>query len=177
MLEDLEKQTPESPSRFEGNVWLMETKLVSASEAMRPVEDKLLAAGWSDDDVWLFPVVVQEAIANAIIHGNMGLRHEEGEDKALFEARIARAENDPATTEKKVRVEFNITKDDATVTVLDSGLGFSPTEVPDPTSAERLYEPSGRGVDLMSKICDKVEFYPGKTVLYFRKGEKKIDLD
>jgi len=79
-------------------------------------------------------IAALEAANNAITHGNK-----------LNES-------------KQVEVVF--TKDDRQVflTVKDEGSGFDYNHIPDPTSPENLESMSGRGVFLMSKLSDKIEF-------------------
>jgi serine/threonine-protein kinase RsbW len=42
--------------------------------------------------------------------------------------------------------------------VSDEGKGFKPREIPDPTKPENIESTNGRGVFLMSKLADEIEF-------------------
>jgi serine/threonine-protein kinase RsbW len=42
--------------------------------------------------------------------------------------------------------------------ITDQGEGFDPFTLPDPTAEENLYEGHGRGVFLMKRLVDKLEF-------------------
>ena len=42
--------------------------------------------------------------------------------------------------------------------VKDSGNGFDPNELPDPTHDDRLLQPSGRGVFLLRSLADELRF-------------------
>jgi anti-sigma regulatory factor (Ser/Thr protein kinase) len=44
------------------------------------------------------------------------------------------------------------------LTVQDSGSGFDPSKLPDPTRDDRLLQPSGRGVFLLRSLADEVRF-------------------
>lgn len=79
-------------------------------------------------------IATLEAVNNAIIHGNRS-------DEKKF-----------------VDVEFTIEKNNLKVKVTDEGGGFRPKEVPDPTNPENLEEINGRGVFLMKKLADEIEF-------------------
>jgi serine/threonine-protein kinase RsbW len=81
-----------------------------------------------------FRVGVSEALANAILYGN---------------------QSDP---DKRVRVAVALNEVCVAVEVTDEGNGFDPDHVPDPTLPENLEEPGGRGVFLMRKLMDRVEF-------------------
>ena len=48
-------------------------------------------------------------------------------------------------------------------TIKDEGEGFIPKNVPDPTSPERIGEPNGRGVFLINKLADIVNYTQNGT--------------
>ena len=87
-------------------------------------------------------IVLNEAVTNAIKHGN---------------------KYHPL---KKVRLSVT-TKDDRYLcfVVKDEGEGFDFTNVPDPTTPERIAEPNGRGVFLINKLADTVEYSDNGRVL------------
>ena len=91
------------------------------------------------NDIW---VALNEAVSNAIKHGN---------------------KLDPT---KKVRVSVE-TKYERYLcfTVKDEGEGFNFKDIPDPTTPELIGEPNGRGVFLINKLADKVNFFNNGTVL------------
>ncbi|MCW3101745.1 MAG: ATP-binding protein [Bacteroidetes bacterium] len=91
-------------------------------------------------------VSLNEAISNAIIHGNR-------QDMT-----------------KKVHLSVELKWDNfICFTVRDEGDGFDYESLPDPTSPERIDQPNGRGVFLMKKLADLALFSNhGTTVdLYF----------
>jgi serine/threonine-protein kinase RsbW len=78
---------------------------------------------------------VQEALANAVIHG---------------------AKEDPTKT-----VECLVSSDDergVLIVVRDPGTGFLPEAVPSCTVGENVYSNHGRGIFLINQLMDKVEF-------------------
>lgn len=79
-------------------------------------------------------VAVMEAVNNAINHGNKGNK------------------------EKVVDVLFEKNGDILEVIVTDEGEGFRPELVPDPTRPENIENISGRGIFLMRKLSDGIEF-------------------
>ena len=79
-------------------------------------------------------VAVMEAVNNAINHGNK------------------RDEN------KMVDVCFEKESDTLIITVTDEGTGFNPELIPDPTKPENIEKISGRGVFLMRRLSDGIEF-------------------
>jgi serine/threonine-protein kinase RsbW len=75
-----------------------------------------------------------EAVNNAIVHGN---------------------KSDPA---KNVDIEISFSKDELQIKVTDEGIGFNPGNIPDPTKPENIEALNGRGVFLMSRLSDSIEF-------------------
>ena len=104
----------------------------SVEKLISQVKEQYALSDQCCNDVW---VVLNEAVSNAIRHGN---------------------KYDPT---KKVRLSVE-TKFDRYLcfTVKDEGNGFDPANIPDPTSPERIYEPSGRGVFLIKKLADAVNY-------------------
>jgi len=90
--------------------------------------------GQSDD----LAVALAEALSNAAVHGNQ-LR---------------------PRTYVGVMVEV-VPHGRAVIEVKDGGPGFDASDLGDPTEAERILSPGGRGVFLMRQLVDKVEFEGG----------------
>jgi serine/threonine-protein kinase RsbW len=91
------------------------------------------AACW--DDVEIIGLVVREALANAIVHGN---------------------HCDP---EKTVSISVAVNEEcDLLMSVKDSGAGFDPSGLPNPIAAENLLAPHGRGLFLIRQLMDEVDF-------------------
>lgn len=118
--------------------WQREIDLPSERGASRIVMDDLLEQlgihGWSPSDIFSIHLAAEEAIVNAIIHGN---------------------KLDPS---KKVHVSCLISVDLARIEVTDEGSGFDPGSVPDCTLADRLEMPGGRGVMLMRTFMTRLEY-------------------
>ena len=79
-------------------------------------------------------VALTEAVTNAMLHGNKG------------------------NPEKKVDIICDSNGNNLTFTVKDEGEGFDSSVLPDPTAPENIEKLSGRGVFLMKKLADKVNF-------------------
>ena len=105
-------------------------------------------------DVGDIRLALHEALMNAIIHGN---------------------HRDP---EKYVRMSVAIEAGgELTITVEDCGAGFDPTKLPDPTAGENLYRECGRGVYLIQRLMDEVEYkFQDGTVLTMRRQPPKRQL-
>lgn len=118
--------------------WRISVDLPSERGASRRVTDELLeqlgSHGWSPSDIFAIHLAAEEAIVNAIVHGN----------------RL-----DPR---RKVHVECAVSPDTARIEVTDEGEGFDPGAVPDCTQEDRLECPSGRGVMLMRSFMTRIEY-------------------
>ncbi len=117
-------------------------KLIFSSrlDEVSRVEKLVLAAveafGYTASDRFAIKLALEEALANAIKHGNR---------------------SDP---EKHVTLEFCVDQQKALITVCDEGKGFDLGSVPDPTLMENLDKPYGRGVMLMNAYMNEVHFSP-----------------
>ena len=77
---------------------------------------------------------VEEAVRNAIVHGN---------------------KSDP---KRQVRLGYWVDEGVLNIEIEDEGAGFNYGSVKDPTREENLLRNSGRGVYLIKKLMDKVEY-------------------
>jgi serine/threonine-protein kinase RsbW len=127
-------------------VWQRSIKLPSERGASRLVTDNLLEQlgihGWPPDDVFAIHLAAEEALVNAVVHGN----------------RL-----DPTKT---VHVECHVSPELVRLEITDEGAGFNPENVPDCTLEERLEAPGGRGVMLMRSFMTRIEYNAkGNSVL------------
>ncbi|HEX4000485.1 MAG TPA: ATP-binding protein [Pirellulales bacterium] len=114
----------------------------AGKQVVEQVRERLELAEWSPHDVFSVHLAVEEAIVNAIKHGN---RHD---------------------ASKQVRVACCGTPEKFWIEIIDEGLGFDPDQLPDPTAEENLECPCGRGVLLMRNFMSRVEFSDqGKRVV------------
>jgi serine/threonine-protein kinase RsbW len=100
----------------------------------KAIDEISIKIGIKQDYYGKILVSTLEAVNNAIIHGNK------------------------SEVEKIVDVEIAYSRSILRITISDEGPGFKPKEVPDPTSAENIENLRGRGVFLMSKLADIIEF-------------------
>ena len=118
-------------------------------ELLNQILDELKKYDLDKDFLFWIRLSVDEAVINAITHG-----HGDGI-------------NDPKIP---VRVDYVIDDNSIAVRVTDTGLGFNPSAVPDPTLEENLYRVTGRGIYLMRQAMDRVVYNSiGNSVLLLRK--------
>ena len=120
--------------------WIISNKekIPSDTGEARRILEELLGGlgdnGWGEEHTFGIHLAVEEALMNAIKHGN---------------------QRDP---EKFVEVEYHFNRTILQIVVQDEGEGFDPDDVPDPTLEENLELPSGRGLMLMKTFMTTVEY-------------------
>jgi len=118
--------------------WNRELDLPSERGASRLIMDQLLEQlgvhGWSPSDIFAIHLAAEEAIVNAIVHGNK------------------------LDAAKRVHVCCHVSPEVARIEVTDEGPGFDPAAVPDCRDDERLEAPGGRGVMLMRTFMTRIEY-------------------
>ena len=110
------------------------SKIENIALVEKLVDDICEAYGVGEDYYGNILIAMTEAVNNAITHGN---------------------KQDP---DKMVVVKFVEDEDVLKFIVNDQGPGFDYENIPDPTSPENIEKPNGRGVFLMSKLADEIEF-------------------
>jgi len=112
----------------------IESKMSNLRIIENAIDEMTGAIGINQDNYGKILVATLEAVNNAIIHGNKSIDH------------------------KMVIVEIEYDQNQIKITVTDEGEGFDPKKIPDPTMPENIEELSGRGVFLMTKLADSIEF-------------------
>ena len=102
-------------------------------------------------------VAMEEALSNALFHGNLEVRSElREEDDKTYYALIEQRRLETPYRERRVHVEAELSRERVRVVVRDEGPGFDPSTLPDPTNPANLEKVSGRGVLLMRTFMDEV---------------------
>jgi serine/threonine-protein kinase RsbW len=109
------------------------------------IEQLLLSFPVGDRDVFSIKLALEEAIVNAIKHGNQLDRS------------------------KSVRISYRLHADRFEVQITDEGAGFDPADVPDPTAVENLERPCGRGLMLMRYYMTEVHYNQCGNSVFLRK--------
>ena len=120
---------------------LRHLRMPSHRNAVGPAVERILkavaGAGLSHDQLLDFAVALAEALSNAAVHGN---RLRPG-SQVVITVQVAPGRQ-------------------AVVEIKDSGNGFNPVDVSDPTDPRHLLATRGRGVFLMQRLVDRVEYDP-----------------
>jgi serine/threonine-protein kinase RsbW len=128
-------------------------RIVSRIENVAPLLKEALVVleglPFPPEEIFSIKLSLEEALTNAMRHGN---------------------KLDPALS-----VDVALTADDEKIVikVKDEGAGFDARHLHDPTSGENTQKPGGRGVFLMKRLMDRVEYFDGgrgiEMVKFFKK--------
>jgi serine/threonine-protein kinase RsbW len=113
---------------------VIQSDLEEARQLEEHVLETVQGCGYSDAEAFAIKLALEEALINAIKHGNR---------------------YDP---DKTVTVCYDIQPDRASFAVADEGPGFALCNVPDPTADENLERPCGRGIMLIRAYMDEVSY-------------------
>lgn len=113
----------------------------------------------SNGDVIRVCIALEEALRNAIYHGNLELTSDqrEGDPTKYQELIDDRSRREPYAS-RTLAVTVEVTPTSGRFVVRDQGPGFDPRKLPDPTDPENLEKVSGRGLLLMRTFMDEVSF-------------------
>ncbi len=113
-----------------------------ARKVQEEIESQLQARQVTEKEIFSVRLALEEALVNAIKHGNQMDRS------------------------KKVHIAYRFLGDRLEITITDEGPGFDPLDVPDPTAVENLERPCGRGLMLMRHYMSEVNYNEtGNSVL------------
>ncbi|WP_010586700.1 response regulator [Schlesneria paludicola] len=104
-------------------------------------------------------LAVEEALLNALYHGNLEISSElkERQDNSFYELATLR-QNEHPYSERRIDVTVQTTSEETRYIIRDGGNGFDVSKLPDPTDPENISRPSGRGVMLMHAFMDSVVY-------------------
>ena len=118
--------------------WIRDEQIPNDAAKGREIVSEMLAHlesdNWSENDLFGIHLAVEEALVNAIKHGN---------------------QMDP---EKQIEIKISSSLELVRIEIADQGEGFVPEDVPDPTAQENLELPCGRGIMLMRSFMSHVEY-------------------
>lgn len=129
--------------------WTTSQRIPSERGAGRRVIEEVLEQleqyHWTGRDLFGVRLALEEAIVNAIKHGNR------------------------LDFQKQVRVDCKLSPERLWIEIADEGGGFLPEAVPDPTDPANLEKPSGRGIMLMRNYMNRVEYNESGNVVTMEK--------
>ena len=142
-IEDLLREFEETIPNETGAGQKVQERIIAHIEELR----------FEDRDVFGIRLALEEAIVNAIKHGN---------------------QMDPSKT---VRVSFRGDAQRVRIEIEDQGEGFHPEEVPDPTADENLERPCGRGIMLMRAFMTAITYNSRGNCVILEKARSEPETD
>ncbi len=103
-------------------------------ELINDLLEAMVEREWPSAELFHVQLAYQEAIVNAIVHGNR------------------------RAADKTVEIEMSCDHGQVRIQITDQGPGFDPQNVPDPRQEEWLEAPGGRGLLLMSEILSELMY-------------------
>jgi len=127
-----------------------DVELPGEATAISPVVDRVLALtrdmGCAQGKEFEIETALREALANAVRYG---------------------CDHNPTK-----KVQLSVACDQGRgmlIVVRDPGPGFDPAQIPSPVAAEQVFSHHGRGIFLISRLMDRVEFGHGGTEIRMHK--------
>jgi len=122
-------------------------------------------------------ISIEESVTNAMIHGNLEISSESRLScDSLYYELVSERMNQPPYCDRRAHVEVTLGRDQLILVVRDQGPGFDVDSVPDPTAAENLEKPCGRGLTLMRSFMDAVVHNEiGNMVTMIKRPPKRAD--
>jgi serine/threonine-protein kinase RsbW len=116
-----------------------------ARRVQEEIEQQLRNGPLTEQELFGIRLALEEALVNAIKHGNQ-LDHS-----------------------KIVHISYRFLADRFEIRITDEGVGFDPSDVPDPTAVENLDRPCGRGLMLMRHYMTEVQYNDRGNSVYMSK--------
>jgi len=123
----------------------------ASREIQQAILKEITRRGFNGQNVFGVQLALEEALINAIKHGNRFAAH------------------------KKVQLAVNITNQEVEIIIEDEGGGFDRSRVPDPTLQENLEKCCGRGILLIESYMSQVEWScHGRRLRMVKKNEADV---
>ncbi len=140
--------------------FILDSRPASLTAVVGFVREALQLLKFSDQQTIIRTcVAVTESLDNALYHGNLelcsDLREQSGSrwEKAIAERRQLSPYKD-----RQIFVRTELSRQEVVISIRDEGPGFNPQNLPDPTDADHLDCPCGRGVFLIRSFMDEVRY-------------------
>jgi serine/threonine-protein kinase RsbW len=119
--------------------------LAEARRVQELIEEALTASAYTEHDIFAIKLALEEALVNAIKHGNQ------------------------MDSDKRVFIVYTVTAERFDIRITDEGEGFNPEDVPDPTDERYIDRPCGRGLLLMRGFMTEVQYHGRGNVVTMSK--------
>lgn len=132
-------------------------------QLLRPIlafiHESLECLGMDLTEITRVNVALQEALANAIFHGNLELSSQlrEVDESEFFRLATERRQQSPYKN-RRVFLDGDLCRDKICFVIRDEGPGFDPSRLPNPHRPQALDCTCGRGLLLIHSFMDEVTF-------------------
>jgi serine/threonine-protein kinase RsbW len=129
------------------------SSLTIAHQSLEKLLQALRDAGWEGRDYFHVQMASEEALVNAVTHGNK------------------------ESLDKLVELELHVSPEIVNMRIKDEGAGFCVDDLPDPRCGERLEMVHGRGVLLMKQMMSEVRYVGcgNEVVMSRRRNDPRFD--
>ena len=143
LVESMTEVDPDNEATF--HVCVIQSDSSEARVVHEAISAELQRCGFTEQATFAVKLALEEALVNAVKHGN------------------------ECDCSKRITVRYAINSEKAAIIVRDEGCGFTPDEIPDPTTPDRLPLASGRGIMLMRAYMDEVAYRDSGREVYLMK--------
>jgi serine/threonine-protein kinase RsbW len=130
---------------------VLPTDLAEVRRVQGDIKDALTAQGFGDRDMFHIELAMEEALVNAMKHGNQ------------------------LESERRVYLQYKVSADRFDVRIEDEGTGFDPEGIPDPTAPENIDRPCGRGLYMIRSFMTDVRYHGRGNVVTMAKQKSPPD--
>mgnify|MGYP001189007472 CR=1 FL=1 len=131
---------------------VVSTCTASIREIQERLAELLDDLEYSDRDRFSVRLAVEEALVNALKHGN-------GRD-----------------VDRSIEVHCRVGSELIRIEIVDEGDGFDPSEVESSCEEGNILTPNGRGLDLMRRFMDRVEFNDTGNRVVLEKSRSDVEI-
>ena len=124
-----------------------------------PLIENLQAAlpSWSDRDRLQIGMAIDEALVNAMHHGNLEVKSDlRDSDEAEYYDQINARQAQKPFCDRRVSVQAEFSDQHVCIQISDEGPGFDPNRIEDPTTDENVQRIGGRGLFLIRAFMSQV---------------------
>ena len=124
-----------------------------------PLIDNLQNAlpSWSDRDRLQIGMAIDEALVNAMHHGNLEVdSHLRDVDETEYYDQIQKRRGREPFCQRRVSVQAEFSEQHVCIQISDDGPGFDPANVEDPTTDDNVQRIGGRGLFLIRAFMSQV---------------------
>jgi DNA-binding NarL/FixJ family response regulator len=114
---------------------------------------------WDETGLLQVSIALQEAVTNAVFHGNLEVDSEHRQvDERIFDRLAEERRRCEPYRSRRVRIHVQLDRDVARFSVCDDGPGFDASLLNRPVAADDLSRIGGRGLLLIRTFMDSVSF-------------------